>query len=342
MFWDRDRLLLALSTRSLNLAAKPQSHGGLLYKSYADFYGINFIELGLASKQSIEVIPSTDFDLVAQVFEPDARLDVKAQVVLLHGYFDHVGLYKHLLGLLLRQGVRVIAFDLPGHGLSSGKRAAIEHFAQYQSALRSVLSSKYINDLPLYLIGQSTGGAIIADALTCAQDSAGLNDGASLNDGAVLNESSALNAVNIAGAVMLAPLLRPLAWSKAEFMHNLLQGRKDYWPRSYKDNSHDKDFLRFLREDPLQHDGLSVEWVGALRKWVPEMLERHKSTRAVENLTIIQGTKDTTVDWRYNLAQYHKLFPLARVVTIKNAGHHLVCESPSYRDKVFDEVLKAL
>jgi len=337
MLWDRDRLLLALSTRSLNLTLKPQSHGGLLYKSYTDFYGLNFIGTGHASRQFIEVVPSTDFDLVVQVFEPDARLELRSQVLLVHGYFDHVGLYKHVIKLLLAQGVRVVAFDLPGHGLSSGKRASIRSFGQYQVALRSVLSSKHITDLPLYLLGQSTGGAIIADALSANAVAA-----ESLGGGSD-NMHRALSGVTLGGAIMLAPLLRPLAWSKAEFMHSLLKGRKAYWPRSYKDNSHDSGFLRFLRQDPLQHDGLSVDWVGALRKWVPDILGRNKQvTAGIENLTIIQGTQDTTVDWKFNLSNYRQIFPLARVVSIKNAGHHLVCESKDYRDKVFAAITSAL
>lgn len=108
MFWDRDRLLLALSTKKLQLSNKPQSHAGLLYKSYAETYGLEFVSEGLAREQSIRVVPSSEFDLVVQTFEPaqdsitEDREPVQALIV--HGYFDHSGLYHHLIRHLLQHG----------------------------------------------------------------------------------------------------------------------------------------------------------------------------------------------------------------------------------------------
>ena len=40
----------------------------------------------------------------------------------------------------LDQGFAVIACDLPGHGLSSGERASIKDFAEYQSTLQGLLA----------------------------------------------------------------------------------------------------------------------------------------------------------------------------------------------------------
>lgn len=328
MFWDRDRLLLALSTKKLQLSNKPQSHAGLLYKSYAETYGLEFVSEGLARVQSIRVVPSSEFDLVVQTFEPaqdsitEDREPVQALIV--HGYFDHSGLYHHLIRHLLQHGVRVVAFDLPGHGLSSGARAAIGCFSQYQAAIKSVVNSELHRDMRSFLIGQSTGGAILADALS----------------GDLRRELE--SHVHDWRVVLLAPLLRPVAWTKALLMHSLLDGRRAYWPRKFMVNSHDDDFLTFIRDhDKLQHDGLSVDWVGALRKWIPDMLARAVVPDS-EHVTIIQGTEDTTVDWRYNLAQYRKLFPLGSAVTIDGAGHHLVGESESYRQKVFAALDRAL
>ena len=328
MFWDRDRLLLALSTKKLQLSARPQSHAGLLYKAYTGYYELDFIAQGLVAEQYVRVVPSVDFDLVVQTFEP-VEENIPAgpepkQALVVHGYFDHIGLYNHLIRYLLESGVRVVAFDLPGHGLSSGNRAAIDCFSQYQAAIKSVVNNELKPDVQSFLIGQSTGGAIIADALSSE----------------LKHEFDAY--FGSWRAVLLAPLLKPVSWTKALVMHTLLEGKRAYWPRNFMVNSHDEDFLNFIRyEDKLQHHGLSVEWVGALRKWIPRMLSR-TPVEGSERVTIIQGTDDTTVDWRYNIAQYRKLFPLGKALTVDGAGHHLVGESESYREKVFDALKRSL
>ncbi|KZX77514.1 hypothetical protein A3715_01795 [Oleiphilus sp. HI0009] len=317
MFWDRDRFLLALSTRSLKLSGKPQSHSGLLYKSYADFYNIDMLSIGLAKSQSIQVVPSVEFDLVAQIFEP--AMEIKGQVVIVHGYYDHAGLYGNIVKRLLANGLRVVAFDLPGHGLSSGARASIDAFEQYQPALKSILAL-CDSELPLYLLGQSTGAAILADLLSSEES------------------ATVLSPLNLKHVFMLAPLMKPQSWHMAEFAHSILQGRKEYWPRSFKDNSHDQAFLDFVQnKDPLQHDGLSVDWVGALRNWIPKMSERATVSGLINGaqLSLIQGNDDTTVDWTFNLPFYQTLFPLVKVSVVDGAGHHLVGESAEYRQKVF-------
>jgi len=323
MKWERDRLLLALADKALQLSTRPKTHAELLYKSYADYYRIDFVSEGLAKYQALTVTPSIDFDLVAHRYEPSACAPSSLQVLLLHGYFDHGGLYRNIIEYLLKRGISVVALDLPGHGLSSGKRTSIEHFYQYQEAVKAVMSSQLDSSKPVTLIGQSMGAGIVADFVSS-------NDCAAFRRG-----------FKSLKAVMLAPLLRPLGWNKAEFMHSLLKGRKDSWPRDFKDNSHDEAFLKFVQEeDPLQSDVLSVEWVGALREWVPQM-ESRGAIKDDIRVIIIQGTDDTTVDWEFNLDAYRRLFPLAKVITIDGAGHHLVGESEEYRTKVFAVLDKA-
>ena len=59
-------------------------------------------------------------------------------------------------------------------------------------------------------------------------------------------------------------------------------------------------------------------------------------------LTIIQGTADGTVDWRYNLPAIRAKFPAAREVLIPGARHHLVNESVAFREQVFAAATAAL
>jgi alpha-beta hydrolase superfamily lysophospholipase len=49
----------------------------------------------------------------------------------------------------------------------------------------------------------------------------------------------------------------------------------------------------------------------------------------------VQGTGDTTVDWRYNTQAIARKFPRAHINTIPGARHHLVNESQPYRDSLY-------
>ena len=64
---------------------------------------------------------------------PEAR----GSLLLMHGYYDHMGLYRHVVDWALGMGFSVLACDLPGHGLSEGERASIRDFAEYQAVFRA-------------------------------------------------------------------------------------------------------------------------------------------------------------------------------------------------------------
>lgn len=101
----------------------------------------------------------------------------------------------------------------------------------------------------------------------------------------------------------------------------------------FRDNSSDHDFLLFLREeDPLQSKVLSVDWVAALREWIPRIEAADPVDMPV---TIIQGERDGTVDWRHNLVVLSRKFNPSDVFYMKNAEHHLVNEDPATRERIF-------
>ena len=95
---------------------------------YLQFYGINPLEFaahdGAALHYSAGTFDSAGFRIFCQYFCV-SRDACRGTVFVLHGYYDHGGLYGTLLRYLLHKGYGVVLFDLPGHGLSSGDRAAI-------------------------------------------------------------------------------------------------------------------------------------------------------------------------------------------------------------------------
>ncbi len=73
---------------------------------------------------------------------------------------------SHLIQHLVTNGFAVAAFDLQGHGLSSGERAAIDDFSKYGAALEAfltVIDNKFPG--PRDFIWYSAGCAVILDRL---------------------------------------------------------------------------------------------------------------------------------------------------------------------------------
>lgn len=277
---------------------------------YFQHYGLEALRLDTRDVYA-GFIDTGRFSLWCQVWSPPAP---KGTAFVVHGYFDHLGLYRHLLERLLDKGWRVVLWDLPGHGLSSGARAAIDDFDDYQHCLthvQTILAQQSMAPAPWLGIGQSTGGAILATDALNRRHAAGWD-----------------------GLVLLAPLVRPWGWSQASWLHLIASPFVKALPRKYRPNSTDEEFTEFLRDhDPLQPNQLSVAWVTAMRRWIPRLLARDPLDLRV---MILQGEQDVTVDWEWNLAILQDKFPGAQIYRHPDARHHLVNEAEPIRRALFD------
>ncbi len=303
MNWDRDKLLLELSRFSF--AEAPPDSPELL-KYYA-FYHTDFRKSFPQIEQRIGWIPNENHHIMLQTFRPPKPVGT---VFVLHGYFDHVGLYRHVIGHLLAQDYAVVAFDLPGHGLSSGSPAVIDDFTKYQLALRTVLEICQSLPQPWHAIGQSTGGAVLIDYLL----------------------KTPVNTEVLDKVVLLAPLVRPRGWNMVNTLHFLLSPFRTAWKRKFSANSDDSQFLEFQRErDPLQSKWLSVHWVGALKLWIPAI---ESAKPRLKKLLVIQGKLDRTVDWEHNIRVIRRLFKNVKIAYIENGKHHLANEAAIKRERM--------
>ena len=92
-----------------------------------------------------------------------ANVQAKAVVALVHGYGEHSGRYSAWAERFTNRGVAFCSIDLPGHGLSSGKRG---HFKSYDLVLKDIdVFLTKVNDIypsiPIILYGHSMGGNIV-------------------------------------------------------------------------------------------------------------------------------------------------------------------------------------
>jgi acylglycerol lipase len=113
--------------------------------------------------------------LYEQAWHPAAA--ARAAVVIVHGLKDHSARYAALAARLTQLGFAVYAFDLRGHGRSSGIRVFVHKFDEYLDDLAIFLARVAVREpgRPVFLFGHSMGGAIVTlYALTRAPALAGL------------------------------------------------------------------------------------------------------------------------------------------------------------------------
>jgi len=312
--WDRGSLLERLEPFD------PQQRRALSEEmvAYCRFYGLDLWVEHPEVAYHQGYVTTGGHDVMVHYFRlPEPRVE-RGTVFILHGYFDHVGLYSQLIDRCLGAGFDVLTYDQPGHGLSSGTPAAIGSFLEYQGVLSEVLA--HVRDKirgPWFAVGQSTGGGILIDYLLSNHHS---------------QETSEFRNV-----VLLAPLVRPAGWLGAKVLHTLAKPFVNRWQRAFSANSGNTRFLRFLRDhDPLQARAVHVDWVSALRTWIPHI----ESARPVNfPVTVVQGEKDQTVDWQHNLRIIRNKFAAVEEVRIADGRHHLVNEAKDLQATVFSTII---
>jgi len=250
------------------------------------------------------------YRLATHYYQPTDK--PRGTMLALHGYFDHSGLYRHLIEYCLQRNYAVLTYDLPGHGLSTGGEGEIDDFLEYVQVMAHYVTLAQQLSGPLHLAGSSTGGAIIMEYLA---------------EHNLTEENNPF-----ASILLLAPLVRPVKWAKLLLMYHTMRFFVRSVERSFVDSSHDLDFVNFVEyDDPLQNRRVASSWIGALIRWVG----RFKRARIALSPVVIQGGEDETIDWQYNLKMIQQNFKAPEVHFIPEARHQLVNESMGIRQQVF-------
>lgn len=105
-----------------------------------------------------------DLKIFAQEWAPDVQS--RAVIALVHGLGEHSSRYQHVAEAFTQGGFAVLAFDLPGHGRSEGKRGH-SSYADILNEIDHLLqeASRRYPTKPQFLYGHSLGGALVIDYL---------------------------------------------------------------------------------------------------------------------------------------------------------------------------------
>lgn len=107
------------------------------------------------------------------------RVDApRARVAFVHGFAEHGGRYAHTLAAFAQAGLDAWVLDLRGHGQSGGPRTFVRAWSDYcddveaylrhiegASASAGAAAASPAPRTPLFLVGHSMGGLVVASAL---------------------------------------------------------------------------------------------------------------------------------------------------------------------------------
>lgn len=284
------------------------SHGKVLSDSNISTYLYRYGLDTIGSKPIIGTFKSDSFICVGQIYRPFGPS--RGTVIFLHGLSDHLGTNLNGIEACLKENYTFASFDLPGHGLSSGSRGGIGDFSEYAKSLHLFLQTcDSLIKPPLVFIGHSNGCAVALEYVTSTSNQP------------------------FSRMIFLAPLLRSSSYGFSSFGFKIFRYFKITPRRWARNSSHDKEVKKRYRNDPLQPAIFPLKWAEAYFRW----FERIKDMPPRElPLTVIQGTDDNVVDWKYNLQWFERKIKGLRVVRIEGARHNLLNESMKYRQECFD------
>lgn len=99
--------------------------------------------------------------IVYDVWKPPG--EVRAVVVLAHGYGEHARRYDHVAQRFGQAGLATYALDHRGHGRAGGKRVRVRHMEEFVSDYRELvrIAREENPDRKVIVLGHSMGGGIV-------------------------------------------------------------------------------------------------------------------------------------------------------------------------------------
>lgn len=246
----------------------------------------------------------------------------RAAVVLVHGWFEHMGRWSWVAERLRDAGYSVFLFDLRGHGRSAGRRGHLARFTQLLADLhafrRTIVEP---TGLPQVLFGHSLGGLIVLRYLETDPD---------------LPVQTA-----IIGSPFLAMGHRPPPWklAVARLLSHVASGIPVI-PVGLNTNwlSRDPAVGSAYRADPLVHRRMTP---GAWREILEAqaLTSQHADLIAVPILMLVAGA-DQISDPQVTLEFAHRL---TSPVTVRHYPDmlHEILNDPE-RQRVMDDIVEFL
>ncbi len=302
----------------MQVADPKQAFSSADYDAYLDYYDLKSATEG-TEKHFDRLEVGGDRIVMQSFMQPEGR--ATGDLLCVHGYQDHAGVYTEIVRNAVDQGKNVYLFDFQGHGLSTASMGlcSISSFEKYDDALDAVFDniaklknaesaaqSKEITD-KVDILAHSTGACVVTNRL--------LNGGKNR-------------------ALFMGPLFRNRNHVKGQRAYEVAiklakrSGRPiDEVAKSAAHidvNTSSESYVEFAKKDPLRGRLLTPSWFGALLEWQSAFFK--KPTNSDTSLLILQGDGDTVVDGDYNCKVFSEKFERSDVRMLEGVGHQVMYE----------------
>jgi acylglycerol lipase len=250
-----------------------------------------------------------------QVWLPET--EVKAVLLVVHGLAEHCGRYMNVVNHFVPLGYAVYGLDHIGHGKSEGTRVYVERFAEYTDTLKIYFDMirKEQPGKPIFLVGHSMGGLIVAVYLLEHQDELA---------GAVLSGALVKMSGDISPMVVFMGKLLSTLTPKAGLM-----------ALDAKGVSRDPAVVQAYVNDPLVYTGkmtarLAAELIKAVQRVSDE------AAKITLPLLIVQGSEDKLVDPAGAKLLYDSVSSVDKTLKIYEGFYHEVFNEPEHEQVLGD------
>lgn len=242
----------------------------------------------------------------------------RALLLIVHGLGEHSGRYeKFARDLLIKNGIDVYSFDLPGHGESQGLRGYVSKLEDFFKIIHE-LSKTFKFTKKKVIFGHSLGGLI---ATRYVQEYPEEFNGLILSSPALaFNIDESIK--NILSILKFLNLLLPWITTKNRINPDLL--------------SRNKEAVRKYIEDPLVHDRISI------RLFCEMVKNSEYAKRKIENIKIpillFGGTEDKIVPFNGVKLLFSKASNSQ--ITEFEGGYHELFEDPEHYGPLLETLSK--
>jgi len=249
--------------------------------------------------------------------------EIKKIIIVCHGMAGHGEFFVLLADKLIESDIMVISFDYRNHGRSHGKKGDLKKFKYIIKDLHyfyEFISDKYKN-IPIFLFGESMGGAVIINYLKMFNKDVSKLSGIILMSPAIKLNFSRIQWIIL---ILLAIFLFPIRIFFPSWTVIPAKGREELGIKNKIHQQYDK-------KDPMHLEKLSLRYI----------LQLFKHIRKTPNLAlyitmpiiIFHGDCDKGIDLTGTQKFYNHIASKDKKLIIVKEGYHALITDPSFQNK---------
>jgi alpha-beta hydrolase superfamily lysophospholipase len=248
----------------------------------------------------------------------DETEGVEAVIAVVHGYGDHGGRFAWFGEAMNNRGYAVYAYDLRGHGQSSGTRGQVRRFDEYLDDTHFFLEEvrRRQPGKPLFLLGHSMGGLI------CARIA---EERAPAVTGLVLSAPFLALVADVPPTKAVGARLLAVIWPGKD-VGNTVQAA---------DLSHDEQVVEAYVTDPLVHHVAPARW--AVQTLAAQDAAMAGAERIALPLYLLYGKDDPVADSTFAEALFARTASEDKTVRAYEGLLH-ECFNEVGREQVYDDL----